>query len=55
MVDSHLDALLPTILRCSRLRFLLLYGNPLSMAALKDLLQKTLEMPDLRLVMYPIP
>ncbi|XP_062348429.1 leucine-rich repeat-containing protein 14-like [Cinclus cinclus] len=55
MTDSHLDMLIPTFLRCSRLRFLGLYHNPLSMAALKDLLQKTLELPDLQLVMYPHP
>ncbi|KAI1243693.1 hypothetical protein IHE44_0001336 [Lamprotornis superbus] len=55
MADSHLKALLPTLLRCSRLRFLALCGNPLSMAALKDLLQKTLELPDLHLVVYPYP
>ncbi|KAM7070221.1 leucine-rich repeat-containing protein 14-like isoform 1-T2 [Acridotheres tristis] len=55
MNDSHLEVLLPTLLRCSRLRFLGLYGNSLSTAALKDLLQKTLELPDLRLVVYPYP
>ncbi|NXR37876.1 LRC14 protein, partial [Zosterops hypoxanthus] len=55
MADSHLDALLPTLRRCSRLRFLGLYGNSLSTAALKDLLQKTLELPDLHLVVYPLP
>ncbi|NXD46239.1 LRC14 protein, partial [Copsychus sechellarum] len=55
MADSHLEALLPTLLRCSRLRFLGLHGNPLSTAALKDLLQKTLELPDLHLVVYPAP
>ncbi|KAI1243689.1 hypothetical protein IHE44_0001332 [Lamprotornis superbus] len=55
MADSHLDALLPTLLRCSRLRFLGLYGNSLSKTTLKDLLQKTLELPDLHLVVYPFP
>ncbi|NWS83982.1 LRC14 protein, partial [Toxostoma redivivum] len=55
MADSHLKVLLPTLLRCSRLRFLGLYGNSLSMAMLKDLLQKTLELPDLHLVVYPFP
>ncbi|NWS91974.1 LRC14 protein, partial [Toxostoma redivivum] len=55
MDDSHLHALLPTLLRCSRLRFLRLCSNPLSTAALKDLLQKTLELPDLHLVVYPYP
>ncbi|NXM81714.1 LRC14 protein, partial [Oenanthe oenanthe] len=53
--DSHLAVLLPTLRRCSRLRFLGLYRNPLSMAALKDLLQKTLELTDLHKVVYPIP
>ncbi|NWY65359.1 LRC14 protein, partial [Erithacus rubecula] len=55
MADSDLAVLLPTLLRCSRLRFLGLYGNSLSMAAIKDLLQKTLELPDLHLVVYPVP
>ncbi|XP_056371572.1 leucine-rich repeat-containing protein 14-like, partial [Oenanthe melanoleuca] len=55
VADSHLAALLPTLLRCSRLRFLGLYDNPLSKAAIKDLLQKTLELLHLHLVMYPIP
>ncbi|XP_063031455.1 leucine-rich repeat-containing protein 14-like [Melospiza melodia melodia] len=55
MADPHLDALLPTLRRCSRLRFLGLYGNSLSTAALKELLRKTLELPDLRLVVYPFP
>ncbi|XP_056340449.1 leucine-rich repeat-containing protein 14-like isoform X2 [Oenanthe melanoleuca] len=55
MTDSHLNALLPTLLRCSRLRFLGLRINPLSLAALKDLLQKTLELPDLHVVVYPVP
>ncbi|KAF4801435.1 Leucine-rich repeat-containing protein 14 [Turdus rufiventris] len=55
MADSHLATLLPTLRRCSRLRFLGLHGNPLSMAALKVLLQKTLELPNLHLVVYPYP
>uniref|UniRef100_A0A8C3U0T2 LRC14 protein n=1 Tax=Catharus ustulatus TaxID=91951 RepID=A0A8C3U0T2_CATUS len=55
MDDSNLEVLLPTLLRCSRLRFLGLYGNSLSTAALKDLLQKTLELVDLHVVVYPVP
>ncbi|NXD46221.1 LRC14 protein, partial [Copsychus sechellarum] len=55
MADSHLAALLPTLLRCSRLRFLGIHDNPLSKAAVKDLLQKTLELPDLHQVVYPVP
>uniref|UniRef100_A0A8C3U0W7 Leucine-rich repeat-containing protein 14 n=1 Tax=Catharus ustulatus TaxID=91951 RepID=A0A8C3U0W7_CATUS len=49
IADSHLAVLLPTLLRCSRLRFLGLNSNPLSRAAIKDLLQKTLELPNLHL------
>ncbi|KAF4804614.1 leucine-rich repeat-containing protein 14-like protein [Turdus rufiventris] len=55
IADSHLNALLPTLLRCSRLHFLGLYHNPLFKAAIQDLLQKTLELPDLHLVVYPYP
>ncbi|NXQ41417.1 LRC14 protein, partial [Catharus fuscescens] len=55
IADSHLAVLLPTLLRCSHLRFLRLYSNPLSTAALKDLLQKTLELPNLHLVVHPYP
>ncbi|KAM7070225.1 leucine-rich repeat-containing protein 14-like [Acridotheres tristis] len=55
MNDSHLEALLPTLLRCSRLRYLRLHSNSLSTAALKDLLQKILELPDLHKVLYPFP
>ncbi|RMC22572.1 hypothetical protein DUI87_00423 [Hirundo rustica rustica] len=40
MADSQLAALLPTLRRCSRLRFLGLYGNSLSTAALNDLLRR---------------
>uniref|UniRef100_A0A8C5TBF4 Leucine-rich repeat-containing protein 14 n=1 Tax=Malurus cyaneus samueli TaxID=2593467 RepID=A0A8C5TBF4_9PASS len=55
MADSHLAALLPTLLRCCRLRFLGLYGNSLSTAALKELLRQTLRLAELRLVVYPVP
>ncbi|XP_062348490.1 leucine-rich repeat-containing protein 14-like [Cinclus cinclus] len=55
IADPHLKVLIPTLQRCSRLRFLGLYYNPLSMAALRDLLQKTLELPDLCQVVYPEP
>uniref|UniRef100_A0A8D2M5R6 Leucine-rich repeat-containing protein 14 n=1 Tax=Zonotrichia albicollis TaxID=44394 RepID=A0A8D2M5R6_ZONAL len=55
MADSHLDALLPTLRHCSCLCFLGVYGNPLSTATLRDLLQKTLELRNLHLVVYPFP
>ncbi|KAF4805460.1 Leucine-rich repeat-containing protein 14 [Turdus rufiventris] len=55
IADSHLAVLLPMLLCCSCLRFLGLSTNPLSLAAIKDLLQKTLELPDLHEVVYPYP
>ncbi|NXT50993.1 LRC14 protein, partial [Pluvianellus socialis] len=55
LTDSRLEALLPTLCRCSRLRCLGLFGNPLSTPGLKTLLRKTVALPDLRLVVYPYP
>ncbi|XP_010212397.1 PREDICTED: leucine-rich repeat-containing protein 14 [Tinamus guttatus] len=53
--DAQLQALLPPLQRCARLRSLGLFGNPLSMAALRALLLGTAPLPDLRLVVYPYP
>ncbi|NXM85022.1 LRC14 protein, partial [Oenanthe oenanthe] len=55
MANAHLDVLLPALLRCSHLRFLGLHGNHLSTVALRNLLQKIVELPDLHLVVYPFP
>ncbi|NXA16343.1 LRC14 protein, partial [Sapayoa aenigma] len=55
LTDSHLDTLLSSLRHCSRLRYLGLFGNSFSIAGLKDLLWKTLALPDLHLVVYPIP
>ncbi|XP_077637848.1 leucine-rich repeat-containing protein 14 [Lonchura striata] len=55
LADAQLAALLPALRRCRRLRFLGLHGNALSTAALRELLLRTLELPDLRLVVYPFP
>ncbi|XP_068789645.1 leucine-rich repeat-containing protein 14 isoform X2 [Struthio camelus] len=55
LTDAHLEALLPALCRCSRLRYLGLFGNPLSTQGLKNLLQRTVALPDLRLVIYPYP
>ncbi|NWU53274.1 LRC14 protein, partial [Dromas ardeola] len=55
LTDACLESLLPTLCRCSRLRCLGLFGNPLSTPGLKTLLRKTLLLPDLRLVVYPYP
>ncbi|NWS63635.1 LRC14 protein, partial [Chunga burmeisteri] len=55
LTDTRLEALLPAICRCSRLRCLGLFGNPLSTPGLKALLRQTVVLPDLRLVVYPYP
>ncbi|NXT34101.1 LRC14 protein, partial [Pelecanoides urinatrix] len=55
LTDARLEVLLPALCRCSRLRCLGLFGNPLSTPGLKALLRKTLVLPDLRLVVYPYP
>ncbi|XP_010076100.1 PREDICTED: leucine-rich repeat-containing protein 14-like, partial [Pterocles gutturalis] len=55
LTDSRLEALLPVLCRCSRLRCLGLCGNPLSSTVLKTLLQETVILRDLRLVYYPYP
>ncbi|NXH77964.1 LRC14 protein, partial [Hydrobates tethys] len=55
LTDARLEALSPTLCRCSRLRCLGLFGNPLSTPGLKTLLRKTVVLPDLRFVLYPYP
>ncbi|NXI40843.1 LRC14 protein, partial [Galbula dea] len=55
LTDTHLEALLPALCRCSHLRCLGLFGNLFSTAALRSLVRKTLALPDLRLVVYPYP
>ncbi|NWW98667.1 LRC14 protein, partial [Caloenas nicobarica] len=55
LTDARLEVLLPALCRCSLLRCLGLFGNPLSTPGLKTLLRKTLVLPDLRLVVYPYP
>ncbi|XP_033011864.1 leucine-rich repeat-containing protein 14 isoform X1 [Lacerta agilis] len=55
MMDTHLNVLLPAICRCSRLRYLGVFGNPISAKGLKNLLHKTVGLLDLKLVIYPYP
>ncbi|NXO01090.1 LRC14 protein, partial [Rhinopomastus cyanomelas] len=55
LTDSALDLLLPTLCRCSRLRSLGIFGNPLSVVGLKNLLRRTVVLTDLSLVIYPYP
>ncbi|NXL55060.1 LRC14 protein, partial [Podilymbus podiceps] len=55
LTDARLEVLLPALRRCSRLRCLGLFGNPLSTPGLQTLLRQTAALPDLRLVVYPYP
>ncbi|KAL8181505.1 UNVERIFIED_CONTAM: Leucine-rich repeat-containing protein 14 [Gekko kuhli] len=55
MMDTHLATLLPALCRCSRLRYLGVFGNPVSSKGLKNLLHQTLGLLDLKLVIYPYP
>ncbi|XP_033924969.1 leucine-rich repeat-containing protein 14 [Melopsittacus undulatus] len=55
LTDPRLEALLPSLCRCSRLRCLGLFGNPLSTPGLKTLLRQTAVLRDLCLVVYPYP
>ncbi|XP_070604506.1 leucine-rich repeat-containing protein 14 [Erythrolamprus reginae] len=55
LMDSHMNVVLPALCRCTRLRYLGIFGNPISAKGLKNLLHKTLSLLDLRLVIYPYP
>ncbi|KAM3841036.1 leucine-rich repeat-containing protein 14 isoform 1-T5 [Vipera latastei] len=55
LMDTHLNLLLPALCRCSRLRYLGVFGNPISAKGVKNLLHKTVGLSDLRLVIYPYP
>lgn len=55
LADTHLEALLPILCCCARLRYLGVFGNPLSTRGLKTLLLRTAGLSDLRLVIYPYP
>ncbi|XP_077207422.1 leucine-rich repeat-containing protein 14 [Paroedura picta] len=55
LMDTHLGTLLPALCRCSRLRYLGVFGNPISTKGLKNLLHKTVGLSDLKLVIYPYP
>ncbi|XP_077349617.1 leucine-rich repeat-containing protein 14 isoform X2 [Lithobates pipiens] len=55
LTDSALSALAPALCRCSRLRYLGLFSNPLSSQGLRTLLQNCLGLRELRLVVYPYP
>ncbi|XP_027459055.1 leucine-rich repeat-containing protein 14 isoform X7 [Zalophus californianus] len=55
LADTQLLATLPVLTRCSSLRYLGLYGNPLSMAGLKELLRDSVVQAELRTVVHPFP
>ncbi|XP_042319227.1 leucine-rich repeat-containing protein 14 [Sceloporus undulatus] len=55
LMDTQLNSLLPILGRLSRLRYLGVFGNPISAIGLKNLLHRTLGLLDLRLVIYPYP
>ncbi|XP_048193369.1 PRAME family member 12-like [Perognathus longimembris pacificus] len=53
MTDAQLFAILPVLSQCSRLRFISFYGNPISLAALQELLSLSARMGHLRQGLYP--
>uniref|UniRef100_A0A8C3T721 Leucine-rich repeat-containing protein 14 n=1 Tax=Chelydra serpentina TaxID=8475 RepID=A0A8C3T721_CHESE len=55
LMDIHLESLFPALCRCSQLRYLGVFGNPLSARGLKNLLQRTMGLLYLQLVIYPYP
>lgn len=55
LMDTHLSTLLPALCRCVQLRYLGIFGNPISAKGLKNLLHKTVGLLDLQLVIYPYP
>nr|XP_031539450.1 PRAME family member 12-like [Vicugna pacos] len=55
IMDSHLEAILPALSRCSQLRSLSLCGNFFSMATMEKLLRHTAGLPSLSQELYPAP
>ncbi|KAM9003273.1 leucine-rich repeat-containing protein 14-like [Sarcophilus harrisii] len=55
LMDVHLASTLPTLCSCIHLRYLGLYGNPVASAGLKTLLQHLQALPELQLVVHPVP
>ncbi|EPY74028.1 LOW QUALITY PROTEIN: PRAME family member 12 [Camelus ferus] len=55
IMDSHLEAILPALSRCSQLKSLSLCGNFFSMATMEKLLRHTAGLPSLSQELYPAP
>ncbi|XP_012517944.1 PREDICTED: PRAME family member 12-like [Propithecus coquereli] len=55
IVDSQLNVIVPTLSRCCQLTTVSIGGNPISMAALENLLRHTTRLSKLSLEIYPAP
>ncbi|XP_074119612.1 leucine-rich repeat-containing protein 14-like [Sminthopsis crassicaudata] len=55
LMDVHLVTILPTLCSCTHLRYIGLYGNPIASAGLKTLIQHLQALPELQLVVHPVP
>ncbi|XP_069335242.1 PRAME family member 12-like [Eulemur rufifrons] len=55
IVDSQLNVIVPTLSRCCQLTTFSFRGNPVSMAALENLLRHTARLSKLSLEIYPAP
>ncbi|XP_044514257.1 leucine-rich repeat-containing protein 14-like [Gracilinanus agilis] len=55
LMDAHLINTLPTLCRCTHLRYLGLYGNPVASAGVKTLLEQSQVLPELQLIVHPVP
>ncbi|XP_036618691.1 leucine-rich repeat-containing protein 14-like [Trichosurus vulpecula] len=55
LMDVNLVSTLPNLCCCTHLRYLGLYGNPLASAGVKNLMEHSLALPELQLVVHPVP
>ncbi|KAM4872882.1 PRAME family member 12-like [Thomomys bottae] len=55
ITDAQLSAILPTLSQCSQLRLFSFFGNPISTAALQNLLRHTARLSQLSEGLYPAP
>ncbi|XP_036619276.1 leucine-rich repeat-containing protein 14-like [Trichosurus vulpecula] len=55
LMDVNLITTLPDLCSCTHLRYLGLYGNPLGSAGVKNLIERSQALPELQLVVHPVP
>ncbi|XP_012887529.1 PREDICTED: uncharacterized protein LOC105997593 [Dipodomys ordii] len=55
ITDDQLSAILPALSQCSQLRWFSIYGNPITLAALQNLLSHTARLRQLQRGLYPAP